>query len=314
MISAVIKYEDRRVSIHDSATKEVGKTFSKGFYEATTDSQGNLRISEADLQELHNPYQNKEIDTILSVVNGFFKEDIMKKINQLGFIHKLGILLFGKQGTGKTSLIHYIANKLVESNNAIVFFCNNSNTLASAIVLSAGIREIQENPIIFIADEFERYAKDSESEMKNFLDGNKSVNNILFLAATNYIEKIPETLKKRPSRFKMVQEIKGISDKNTIASIIRSVSDKIDPSLFTAQEIVDIVRDIDDITIDEIKHICLDKATSTYTKSLIKDRKSVGFKLGSTEDEEEKAFKEGTVIFSWGHPKDKPETKGDSNI
>lgn len=314
MISAVIKYEDRRVSIHDSATKEVGKTFSKGFYEATTDSQGNLRISEADLQELHTPYESEEINMIVSVVNGFFREGTMEKINQLGFIHKLGILLFGKQGTGKTSFIHYMANKLIDSNNAIVFFCNSSNTLSSAIILSAGIREIQDNPIIFIADEFERYAKDAESEMKNFLDGNKSVNNTLFLAATNYIEKVPETLKKRPSRFKIVREIKGITDKNTIANIIREVSNRIDPSLFTKEEIYDIVKDIDEITLDEIKHICLDKATSTYTKSLIKDRGSVGFKLGSTEDETSLMDREG-FIFSWGgKPKDISPTKPNSNI
>jgi SpoVK/Ycf46/Vps4 family AAA+-type ATPase len=176
----------------------------------------------------------------------------------------------------KTSLLHFIAKKLVEEQDAIVFFCNSSKHLNTAVVLAKGIREIQNNPVILIGDEFERYAKDAESEMKNLLDGNESVNNSLFLAATNYIDKVPDTLKNRPSRFKVVQEIRGITDKQLLYAIIRNISSKIDPSLFTDQEITEVVADTIDATMDELKHICLDKLTDNYLPKQI-TRTYVGF-------------------------------------
>jgi len=101
------------------------------------------------------------------------------------------------------------------------------------MALSKMIRDIQDNPIIFIADEFERYAVDYESEMKNFLDGNESINNMLFLAATNYIDRIPDTLKERPPRFRIVEEVVGIKDKAVMKEILMETSEKLQPSLMT---------------------------------------------------------------------------------
>lgn len=285
MISAVIKYVDGKVSVHDSATKEVGTTFSPGFYEALANSNG-MTILEAKLSELHPPFRSPENKVIIETIRGFFADGMREKINSLGFIHKLGILLFGRQGTGKTATMHFIANVLVKERDAIVFFCNSNAQLSGATMLAAAVREIQGNPIVFIADEFERYAKDAESEMKNFLDGNKSIDNMLFLAATNYIEKVPETLRKRPSRFKIVKEVKGIKDKKTMKEVFDSISSKISPHLFTDEEIKDIIAKTNDITIDEIKHICLDKATSTYVTPVTK-KESVGFKFGSEEEDDE---------------------------
>lgn len=298
MISAVIKFDDNRVSIHSANTKNVGTKFEKGFYTASFDQSGNLVIYEEFLQELHNPYRTKENEIIINTVEGFFSEGIAEKVKSLGFIHKLGILSFGKQGTGKTSLLHFIAKKLVEEQDAIVFFSNSTSNLSAGIHLAKMVREIQNNPIIFIADEFERYAKDAESEMKNFLDGNMSIDNMLFLAATNYIDKVPETLKDRPSRFKVVQEIKGITDRNMMRSIIENISNKIQPGLFTSEEIENEIKELEDVTLDELKHICLNKITNSYIPKQA-TRQRIGFKSPSKEDGESKSGIPTSLFFPY---------------
>ena len=100
MISAVISFKDNRVSIHSSETDVVGKEFSSGFYSAYSDSNGNMHIKKEFMQELHEPYNSNENTNIIRTIENFFNDDIKEKINTLGFIHKLGILLHGKAGTG----------------------------------------------------------------------------------------------------------------------------------------------------------------------------------------------------------------------
>lgn len=300
MISAVIEYEDNTVSVYSSPSVYTGKKFRKGFYEASTDSNGNVHIKKEYPNEVFSPYLTKDISLILDTVKAFFKSKIQKSVNLLGYTHKLGILLYGRQGCGKTSLINYIAHSLKENNQAIVFFCNTGNHLSSAIDVAKMIREVQEDPIIFIADEFERYAKDTESEMKNFLDGKDSIDNMLFLGATNYLDRIPDTLKSRPSRFKIVREIKGFSDKKVIKAILNDISSKIKPSLFTSSEIDKIVKESEDVTIDEIKHFCLDKLTNTYVSKDIKE--NIGFKISKHPVQESNEYEGLTIKLNyWGN-------------
>jgi len=274
MISAVIKYEDDSVTIHSSATKAVGKVFEEGFYETWTTNSGELKIQAKSIDEYHEPYSTPENKIIVKATHAFFDDGILEKVNSLGFTHKLGVLLYGKQGTGKTSMINFIGKRMVEEKSAIVFFCSNGNRLSTAIGLAKQIREVQENPIIFIADEFERYCYDYESELKNLLDGNDSINNSLFLASTNYIDKVPVTLKERPSRFKVCINIGGITDKELIKVMIKNISDKLKPNLFTAKQIEAEVSKVKDVTLDEVKHICLNKLTETYLPT---GKKTLGF-------------------------------------
>lgn len=288
MINSVILFEDGRTITHSSPTKYIGKTFEKGYYKAKTDSNGNIVINDFQLKEIHTPFNSDENVLMINTVNNFFEQGVKEKINSLGFLHKLGILMYGRQGTAKTSLMHYIAEMLVKQKDAIVFFCDSDNELFTTMALANSIREIQSNPLIFIMDEFDKYVRETESNLKNFLDGKDSVDNSLFLANTNYIDKIPDTLKNRPSRFKICQELKGITDKNYMTAVITTISEKIQPGLFTEQEIKDIVKIKDNVTMDELKHICLDKATNVYIPKTYKA--TIGFNKTEEEKVEEKTY------------------------
>jgi len=305
MISAVITHEDNRVSIHSSRTSRVGTTFEQGMYEADT-NQGQIIINTKEMPESHNVSITEEIQDIGETVKSFFKENMRERVNEMGFLHKMGILLYGKQGTGKTSLLNNIARIVIEKEGAIVFICDTSDKLSAAVELSYSIREIQDNPIVFIADEFERYASGMESAIKNFLDGHKSVDNSLFLAATNYLDRVPDTLKNRPSRFKIVREIQGFSDKGVIKTIIENIASKSAVQLFEEGEIERILEENSSLTIDEIKHICLDKVMGLYLKGSISSPQ-IGFsKKKETESGENSNYLSKVLDDFWNSAQDLP--------
>jgi len=280
MITSVIEFEDGRIATHNSPSKHVGKTFERGFLTAYMDSNGNIVINRESLPEVHKPFPSIEANEVLVASKSFFGEGIREKVNALGFTHKLGILLHGRQGTGKTSLINYIASQMIDKLDAICILCDNSDYLGGGIALAKQIRSIQDNPIIFLCDEFERFADRSESEMKNFLDGKDSVDNMLFLASTNYLEKVPNTLKDRPSRFRLVREIKGINDSSIIAKILRDTSSKVDPPVLSDKEIEELSKQTPK-TLDEVKSMVLEKVTSFIPAD--SNRRSAGFKMGEEE-------------------------------
>lgn len=289
MISSVISLKNNTILVHSEEVNEVGTKFTPGFYKAMTTDSG-IHITREKLNEIHTPFKTQETESVLSTVRAFFQAGVREKVNALGFIHKLGVLLYGIAGTSKTSVLNYIANELVEEKEAVVFFCHDSNTFGTAISLAKRIRDIQDNPIIFIADEFERFAQSEEAKMKTFLDGVDSIENSLFLSATNYIEKVPDTIKERPSRIRLVLEFKGIEDKEVMKDILRSISDKVSPSLFEEQEIQTAFENINHITIDEIKAMCLAKITDTFVRA--PKRSSIGFRREEPKDTE-------SLDFSW---------------
>jgi len=286
-ISAVIKYEDNRVSIHTSKAKSVSTTLEKGFYTSLPDGKGGLTIKEEFLPELHTPYNTEENETVIETVKSFFKKGIKERVNALGVIHKLGILSFGKQGTGKTARMNYIASKMIDECGAIAFLCGTGEALQGAISLAKAIREIQDTPIIFIADEFEKFAGDYESAMKSLLDGVDSIENTLFLGATNYIDLIPDSLKDRPSRFKIVQELKGMEDKKQIEGILLDLCSKVTPPLMTLEEIQEEIKGQDNYTLDELKHIVLSRVTDSYVKVKKTTTTPIGFGAKKEISEEE---------------------------
>lgn len=290
MIKAIMEFEDNSVVIHKENVSWVGNKLRPSLY-SIYKTDKSYEINKEEFKEIHEPFTNQETTGILEAVSKFIDSKYMKICNDMGFIYKLNILLYGKQGTGKTSFINYICRHLLRENEAIIIRIDSPIDLSTAWGIAEQIRKIQDNLIVFVIDEFEMFASGKmEASMKNMLDGNRSINNSMVFAATNYIDKIPTPIKDRPSRFRIVKEIKGIKDKNVIKSIINKLLAKLED--YDVKEINMNKEQVDDLahaivsneanpTVDIVKNIVINKIMDM--KVDIKVDGKIGFRKDDVE-------------------------------
>jgi predicted AAA+ superfamily ATPase len=152
-----------------------------------------------ELYELPSP----EIQSILSDIQLFWdKKDVYKAYN---FVHKRGILLWGDPGCGKSGIIQLCIKKLIDNENGIVINIKEEEDFKSFIDFIPTIRKIEpERPLIVILEDIDALAGEdrySTTKLLNILDGVKQIENVVYIATTNYPEKLQERITNRPSRF-----------------------------------------------------------------------------------------------------------------
>lgn len=127
------------------------------------------------------------------------------------FSHKRGILLYGQPGCGKSGIIQLCINHLITTQNGIVINVTDSNSLEFYIDFVENIRQIEpDRPIIVLLEDLDALAGESHhntSMLLNVLDGIKQIDNVVYIATTNYPEKLEERITNRPSRFDVRFEI-----------------------------------------------------------------------------------------------------------
>jgi AAA+ superfamily predicted ATPase len=133
------------------------------------------------------------------------------KYKEYNFVHKRGILLYGDPGNGKSGIIQLCTKYLIEEMQGIVINLSNGDQIDWYQNLIGPLREIEpETPLIVILEDIDGIAGEgswSTSMLLNLLDGLKQVDNIVYLATTNYPEKLEERITNRPSRFDRRYEI-----------------------------------------------------------------------------------------------------------
>lgn len=216
-------------------------------------------------------------DKIGAIYNSFFNPEVKKKVNALGYNHKLGLLLYGKQGTGKTSMLKKYFTDIVENHNGIVFNIVDFTSFYFTWDFIKDIRKIQDNPIVVFMDEFEELVDPrgrlvDEATFKKASDGFNSIDNCFFMMATNYIERVPETIKDRPSRVKYSIEVGGVEDVNKIEKFLTDSFTKIDMQVDFKEDLKSLVGS----TLDELKQYVLDSIMDI--KSEINKQSKIGFK------------------------------------
>ncbi len=117
--------------------------------------------------------------------------------------HKRGILLYGKPGNGKTTLVKSIAGSI---NAPVVYWqiteFTNSYSISEIFETATGLA-----PMVLVIEDIDSMPEEVRSVFLNTLDGATSKEGIFLIGTTNYPEKIDPALINRAGRFDRAYEI-----------------------------------------------------------------------------------------------------------
>ncbi len=140
--------------------------------------------------------------------------------------HKRGIILYGPPGTGKSSLIRLVTKDVIGRGGIVVTF-KHPDVFVTGMRM---MRSIQPStPVVVIMEDIDAVLEHySESCILNILDGVTGLDRVVFLATTNYVERLPERIVNRPSRFDKRYFIGPLDEscrKSYFEKVFKTVSD-----------------------------------------------------------------------------------------
>lgn len=140
---------------------------------------------------------------IYRAIDQFFAEDrAFFKAYELPY--KRGILLYGKPGNGKTTLVKSIAGSV----KAPVAYWQITENTGSESIQEAFEAAAKMAPMILVIEDIDAMPQRARSYFLNILDGATSKEGIFLIGTTNYPEQIDPALMNRAGRFDRAYEIK----------------------------------------------------------------------------------------------------------
>ena len=148
-------------------------------------------------------FPDTKSDFLIKEVDKFWQ--MKDKFDQFGFTHKRGFLLYGPAGSGKSCTLMLMAQEVLKK-NGVVLVADHPNHLAHML---ARFRLIEpDRPLLVIWEDIDAVIMAyGEHEVLSVLDGEAQVNKIIFIATTNYPERLDARIINRPSRFDLIVKI-----------------------------------------------------------------------------------------------------------
>lgn len=148
-------------------------------------------------------------DLIKTIESFWNSEKDYKEGNEFvhgGVSYKAGVLLYGPGGSGKSSCIKIASKKLIERGGTV--FYSSGNPMMTSMWLESFARiEPNRKSIVILEDIDSLIENYGESQYLEMLDSAKSIDNVLFIATTNYPEKLDPRIYNRPGRFSHIMKV-----------------------------------------------------------------------------------------------------------
>ena len=141
------------------------------------------------------PETNSE--RVVKEIQKFWEYESLFRSN--GLAYKRGIILWGPPGSGKSSTIKLIL-KDVFNRGGVAFKFDNPHIFIEVVRIFRNIEP--DTPFVVLMEDIDSIIEEwTETEVLNILDGVEVIDKVVYLATTNYPERLGKRILNRPSRF-----------------------------------------------------------------------------------------------------------------
>jgi energy-coupling factor transporter ATP-binding protein EcfA2 len=227
------------------------KRLPSGVYAIGSDMGGPFLMKSTIYTENLISISDSMTSLVYDKVKHFLTDKVKEAYAKYGLLYKRGILLHGPPGTGKTTVVNQIIELATKEKDMLVFLNPSPGMVKSVAEIIRGIEKNSKRAILVVWEEFEELVDNDEGNILNLLDGILQVENIIYLATTNYLHRIPPRIVNRPSRFADLIEI-GFPSANVRKQFFEAKihkDDNVDIDLW--------VEKTDGLTIDHLKDIII---------------------------------------------------------
>jgi SpoVK/Ycf46/Vps4 family AAA+-type ATPase len=145
-------------------------------------------------------FPDTDMDKIVGDIEKFWEREQIFIDHDLPY--KRGILLHGPPGSGKSCTLQLVSRDVIRRGGVVLLFTDPEMFVAAYRIF----RRVQpDTPMVVLMEDVDTILeRKNESKVLNLLDGAEVAGKVVFLATTNYPEKLGPRIMNRPSRFDRV--------------------------------------------------------------------------------------------------------------
>jgi hypothetical protein len=249
-------------------TIEHSDSIGTHFHAVTTNLDGLLELPDS------------AAEAVIKEVKSFWNKE--QHFRKFGFMWKRGIMLWGPPGSGKTVCVQQISQFVVKSGGVALYI----NTPSYDVKGLRLLRQIEPNrPLVIILEDIDSIIDThGESSLLALLDGELQIDNVLFIATTNYPERLDKRFINRPSRFDLVKKI-GMPSNEAREAYFRAKNSRLSHN---PEELRTWVGDTKGFSIAHMKEliVSVEVFEVRYEEALARLKKMMDVKVSSVNNDE----------------------------